>query len=386
MTLYEEMDIDIQLGESQTLEFIVSFPGNTHELAKEIAAFATSNPGTIYIGIADDGEKIGICNNKEQFNEVKDVFQNRIAGIVKKGIQPPIEVRVDFVEGEGKLFSRITVPKGREPAYYSNNIAYYRNITTSDQATWDIIKELHRKYFLDGETQHRRETKSVIFFETLMQLSDFELLWTDYQNRMINPDMEQLRYDIDVSSDILMKLSFEDSIQMENFEGEMQDISNLMKGLSHHRFFMDGGKSYKEFQEKGEIILDKINKLKPRIMKRVSLTDEEVKNNNDILIKLIRELKNNWKQKEDFLKRGEIDVLKENMRRIAYRFYRISNIPTVMEGQKYSSDLREIAICLRELSSVKYFMKGLGINPIKNIEEKMNDLIKGLDGIETSLK
>ena len=74
------------------------------------------------------------------------------------------------------------------------------------------------------------------------------------------------------------------------------------------------------------------------------------------------------------------------MRRIAYRFYRIGNIPAVMEGQKYSSDLREIAICLRELSSVKYFMKGLGINPIKNIEEKMNNLIKGLDRIEASLK
>lgn len=385
MTLIDEMERDIQLGESQELEFMESFPGNIHELAKEIAAFATSNPGTIYIGISNNGNKIGIIDEKDKFNNKKDELQNRIAGITRNSVKPSIEVRVDFIEDDEKLFLKIIVPKGREPVYYSSNIAYYRNLTTSQQASWEKIKELHRIYFQEkGTIQDQGEDKSV-FFNILLQLSDFELLWTDYENRMINPDMEQFRYDIDVGSDILMKMSFESPIQNENIEGELQEISNLMKDLSHHRFFADGGKSFKKFEEKGNIIYNKIKKLKPRVMKRVSISEKDIESINDDLLKLIRELNNYWAQRVDFLKRGEIDLLKEHLRRIAYSFYRVSNIPAIIEGQKYSSSLREIAVDLRELSSVKYFMKGIGVNPIEKIEKQMDIIILKLEDIEKTL-
>src|ERR1700730_16378017 len=47
-------------GEGQTLEYMRTFPDNARELAKEIAAFATSNSGTILIGANSDGECVGI--------------------------------------------------------------------------------------------------------------------------------------------------------------------------------------------------------------------------------------------------------------------------------------------------------------------------------------
>src|SRR5262245_56594981 len=42
-------------GEGQALEYMRAFPDNAHELAKEVAAFATSNAGAILLGINDDG-------------------------------------------------------------------------------------------------------------------------------------------------------------------------------------------------------------------------------------------------------------------------------------------------------------------------------------------
>ncbi len=42
-------------GEGQTIEFMQSFPEQAHELAREIAAFATSNAGAILIGVDNKG-------------------------------------------------------------------------------------------------------------------------------------------------------------------------------------------------------------------------------------------------------------------------------------------------------------------------------------------
>ena len=38
------------------------YPENGHELSREIAAFASSNAGTVLIGVADDGSLAGLDN------------------------------------------------------------------------------------------------------------------------------------------------------------------------------------------------------------------------------------------------------------------------------------------------------------------------------------
>ena len=45
-------------GEGQNLDYKGKFPENTSDLAKEIAAFATSNQGTILIGVSDPGNLV----------------------------------------------------------------------------------------------------------------------------------------------------------------------------------------------------------------------------------------------------------------------------------------------------------------------------------------
>ena len=60
--LSRELSLMRDRGEGQHLEFMGSYPKNGHELSKEIAAFASSNPGTILIGVADDGSLVGLAN------------------------------------------------------------------------------------------------------------------------------------------------------------------------------------------------------------------------------------------------------------------------------------------------------------------------------------
>ncbi len=65
-------------GENQDLEYMASFPTNTRELAKEIAAFATSNDGIILIGVSDEGELLGLDDAKT--SQGRDQLLRRVEG------------------------------------------------------------------------------------------------------------------------------------------------------------------------------------------------------------------------------------------------------------------------------------------------------------------
>jgi len=136
--LVERLHEDTQKWEGQELEFMEDFPTQASDIAKEIAAFAASNPGTIYVGVAEDRSIVGISTPR-------DSIQNRIAGICQKTVKPAIVISLDFIEVEDKLVVKINVPKGSSPVYYSNNIPYLRNLTVSEPATPDQVTELHRK-------------------------------------------------------------------------------------------------------------------------------------------------------------------------------------------------------------------------------------------------
>ncbi|MFH0847529.1 MAG: ATP-binding protein [Chloroflexota bacterium] len=131
---------DIQQWEGQNLEFMEVYPTQASDIAKEIAAFATSNTGIIYFGVAKNRTIVGIAETS------RDSIQNRISGICQKTVKPAIVVSLNFVEVDDKIVLKITVPKGSAPVYYSNNIPYVRNLTASEPATPEQVMELHRKF------------------------------------------------------------------------------------------------------------------------------------------------------------------------------------------------------------------------------------------------
>lgn len=140
--LIDQLKKDIELWEGQEIEFMKEFPEKVHELTKEIAAFATSNPARIYLGIGKDKVIIGLLNVN------RDKILDRLGGLVRSNVKPPISVDANYIDYDGKVILRIDVPKGIEPIYLSSNTAYVRNLTNSDQATPDQIKAFHLEYFI----------------------------------------------------------------------------------------------------------------------------------------------------------------------------------------------------------------------------------------------
>jgi ATP-dependent DNA helicase RecG len=60
--LSEQLPVLRDRGEGQYLEFMAHYPENGHELSKEVAAFASTNAGTILVGISDEGAITGLVD------------------------------------------------------------------------------------------------------------------------------------------------------------------------------------------------------------------------------------------------------------------------------------------------------------------------------------
>ncbi len=73
----------VSLGEGFTIEFKRS---GTSGLGREICAFANATGGTILLGVADDGEVVGV----EKHNRLKSEVQS-----IARSADPPIAVEIE---------------------------------------------------------------------------------------------------------------------------------------------------------------------------------------------------------------------------------------------------------------------------------------------------
>src|SRR2546425_5873679 len=115
-TLPDILKKDIATGETQNVEFKRDFPQSAKDLGDEIASFASSNQGAIYLGVENSGQVNGV-SGISNLNDLKgkDEYQKRIQGVTSQIVDPPVRVHVDFIEYEGKIVVRIFVPQGSDP-------------------------------------------------------------------------------------------------------------------------------------------------------------------------------------------------------------------------------------------------------------------------------
>ena len=113
--VYETDDLNERLdrlrrgGESETVEFKVEFPKG-EGIPRTVAAFANGSGGTIIIGIRDDGEVAGICDDVA---EARDSLDN----IVRNNVSPPPKYKLLTCTLEGRAVIAMRVEPGDDRPY-----------------------------------------------------------------------------------------------------------------------------------------------------------------------------------------------------------------------------------------------------------------------------
>lgn len=152
--------------ESETVELKAEV---VSDICKEIIAFANTKGGTLYIGVQDDGQIIGVNN--------ADRVTLQISNMVRDSIKPDVTMFVGYKtqEENGRQVVAVTVQKGTDRPYYLGSKGlkpsgvYVRNGTSTDPATDTAIRKMIKE--TDGDTfEDMRSLEQNLTFEAATEL------------------------------------------------------------------------------------------------------------------------------------------------------------------------------------------------------------------------
>lgn len=155
----------------------------TSDLKKEIIAFANTNGGTIYIGVQDNGEIVGLDD--------ADFAMQQISNFLRDSIRPDVSMftHIELQQEENKFYIKIIVSQGTKKPYYLSDKGmkptgvYVRSGTTSAPASEDAIRMMIK--MTDGDS-----------FETnrsLIQELTFHVLTEEMKKRSFDFTEVQMR-------------------------------------------------------------------------------------------------------------------------------------------------------------------------------------------------
>lgn len=124
------------LFESENIEFKAKL---SDEIYKEVIAFANTDGGTIYIGVDDEGNVIGLENVDDSYT--------RLTNGIRDAIQPDVTMFIRYMLQEDKVI-RIEVGEGSYKPYYLKskglkpNGVYVRQGASSAPASQELIRKM----------------------------------------------------------------------------------------------------------------------------------------------------------------------------------------------------------------------------------------------------
>lgn len=177
----ENLLAEISLGEDSTRQFKADVR-NGDSLASEMAAFANSEGGTIFIGVGDDGSVPGLAS--KDVTRINQLISNAASQLVRS----PLAVRTENVlVGENRIVIKLIVPKGLDKPYFDKNGVIWLKCG-ADKRRINSKEELRRLFqFSDQFHADELPTKAGIDKLDKLRFRDFlrDVYKQDYPD---NPD------------------------------------------------------------------------------------------------------------------------------------------------------------------------------------------------------
>lgn len=134
----------VALGEDSSRQFKADIH-NAESLAAEMAAFANSDGGTIFIGVTDHGEPQGL--SREAVARINQLISNAASQLVRS----PLAVLTENVLlANGNLVIVLTVPKGLDKPYFDKNGVIWLK-AGSDKRRVNSKEELRRLFQISSQ-------------------------------------------------------------------------------------------------------------------------------------------------------------------------------------------------------------------------------------------
>ncbi len=134
----------VALGEDSRRQFKADV-SNVDSLASEMAAFANSEGGTLLIGVADNGELVGLA--PADVGRINQLISNAASQCVRS----PLTVITENVPvGNGRVVIVLTVPKGIDKPYFDKNGVIWLK-SGADKRRVNSKEELRRLFQISSQ-------------------------------------------------------------------------------------------------------------------------------------------------------------------------------------------------------------------------------------------
>jgi ATP-dependent DNA helicase RecG len=370
-------------GESQHLEYKTKLPTNMRDLAKEIAAFATSNAGTILIGVDDSGGLVGLEGT--QANEGRDEILRRVEGVCSGAVRPAITPSAKFAVEDRKAVLVLSIPKGRQPVYYSNNIPYVRHLTTARPAEPHEVIELVTDHLatLPSNQKGSPEDPQIEFYSRLARVLDDVIIYADEApERMFNPWLNQWRAGFGYAAASLRGLLIEDVAIRENIHGEIDRLAQSLDAVAQLRMHFGSGP---ELEKLRNVAAEQGRKLKMKCLSKSRLDGDSLKHIRDLIIATGRKLQQLNSRATDLVKTGRTEELQSEASKIGLELLQLAhyNIDSFEEDVRVR--LIDLGRRLHLIETVRLYMDGGNsqsalIGNITDLGESLNSVVAKLSG------
>jgi len=172
-------------GEDSTRQFKADVH-NAESLASEMAAFANSEGGAVYIGVADDGTVPGLARG--DVSRVNQLISNAASQLVRS----PLAVHTESIRlPDGRVAVVVTVPRGMDKPYFDKNGVIWLKCG-ADKRRINSKEEL-RRLFQFSDQFHADELPTKAGIDKLDKLRFRDFLREVYQQQFPRSKAELLR-------------------------------------------------------------------------------------------------------------------------------------------------------------------------------------------------
>jgi hypothetical protein len=364
--LSDRLSILRDKGEGQHLEFMRSYPSNGFELSREIAAFASSNAGTILIGVSDDGELVGLPNAHTPAG--RDALCQRIEGVCSGHVRPAITPVIKFAEEGGRVVLVIEVPRGKQPIYYSKHTPYVRHLSRSRPAEpHEVIERIEEwskgrpvaAIVAPAQTvaDPVRSAKIEFLSNLAIILIDVLVYGEELEKRHVNPWLDFLRAQLQSAGQQLRQLAAEEIASELSVEERTLKIAELLDHSVAHKLAL-GGESWRTLTEFVTQAVTKTRELKSEKIDSLPLSSESLNEIRGLLRKFGRQLTELSRRADSMAEDGRIEEVQNEASRIGYNLLRLTYYQLDGISDGLSQSLRPLARALHLLETERLYIDG----------------------------
>ena len=380
--LSNELPVLRDSGEGQHVEFKEQYPSHGSDLSKEIAAFASSNPGRIIIGVADDGTLVGLDELKTAAG--RDKLCRRIEGLCTNNVKPAITPVIKFAQEEGKSVLVIEVPRGQQPVYYSDNKPYIRHLSQSRPAEpHEVIERIlewsKSSPIAPGAEASPEEAARSQFLSTLASAFVEVLIFGDeLEGRSVNPWLDQLRFQLGDTGRTLRELAAEDTAEEMGLTEHLREIADRLDRAESHRLTM-GRESWAELEQHIADAVERARALKSGHIDTVPLSEDSAGHLLDVIRTNARQLAELDRRAADMANDARMEQVQSEASEIGYALLRVSHYRLEFQPQGFEEELRAIARNLHLLETERLYMDGG--QSARRILDRLHELSKRLQAL-----